>query len=100
MNRYIDVEAFFKAMNETLCNDAGDHDAEVINHTIGEVCNLLLRFPTADVAEVKHGHWKHLALEPYDITGHTYGDCSICGKRRIVDNYCPNCGAKMENEDE
>ena len=56
--------------------------------------------PTEDVVEIKRGWWKYLALEPDDITGHTHGECSICGKRRIVDNYCPNCGAKMDEVEE
>ncbi len=58
--------------------------------------NALEQIEPADVQEVRHGRWEHLSLEPFDITGHMHGECSICGKRRIVDNYCPNCGAKMD----
>ena len=51
--------------------------------------------PNADVVEVRHGRW----------TGKTY-KCSLCGK--WVDplqgdadmNYCPNCGAKMDGEEQ
>lgn len=25
-----------------------------------------------------------------------YGQCSICKQRKRIDNYCPNCGAKMD----
>lgn len=28
--------------------------------------------------------------------GHEVGTCSHCLHVRIVDNYCPNCGAKMD----
>ena len=55
--------------------------------------------PAADVAPVKHGKWIHLVLMPDDVTGHTYGECSHCRKLRIVDNFCPNCGAKMDLEE-
>ena len=48
--------------------------------------------------EVRHGRWLHLHLDPDNITGHTKGECSICGKLRIVDNYCPNCGSRMDLE--
>lgn len=41
------------------------------------------------------GRWINEQLIPDDITGHVYGECSICGKLRIVDNFCPNCGADM-----
>ena len=44
----------------------------------------------------KMGRWIDLQLIPNDITGHTCGECSECHKVRIVDKYCPNCGAKME----
>jgi hypothetical protein len=44
----------------------------------------------------KIGRWINGELIPNDITGHWYAECSECGKVRIVDNYCPNCGAKME----
>ena len=43
----------------------------------------------ADVALVVHGRWKRY--------GRNLGKCSNCGE--IVDiryNYCPNCGAKMD----
>lgn len=26
---------------------------------------------------------------------HITGLCSVCKKRRRIDNFCPNCGAKM-----
>jgi len=44
----------------------------------------------------KRGQWLHGELIPNDITGHWYAECSECGKMRIVDNYCPHCGSKME----
>lgn len=47
----------------------------------------------------KRGQWLHGKLIPNDITGHWYAECSECGKVRIVDNYCPNCGSKMEVEE-
>lgn len=53
---------------------------------------MIEELPSAE----RHGRWLHLHLDPDNITGHTKGECSICGKLRIVDNYCPNCGAKMD----
>ena len=52
--------------------------------------------PAADVAPVVHGHW--IEKEKYSF-GIMY-DCSLCDNR-ILDNgyswnYCPNCGAKMD----
>ena len=54
--------------------------------------------PAADVAPVVHGHW----IEKEKYTFGIMYDCSLCDNR-ILDNgyswnYCPNCGAKMDEE--
>ena len=54
----------------------------------------------ADVAPVRHGQWI-----PSDYTGDCCYTCSECGFERDaylldVGNYCPNCGARMDKEDE
>lgn len=59
--------------------------------------------PTADVVEVKHGHWddrENPRWRAYNIR-----HCSMCGwnipknnlrKKDMNWNYCPKCGAKMD----
>lgn len=54
--------------------------------------------PTLDYAPVRHGEWE------FDVFTAKYGNpyrCSIC-KEEFDDthNYCPNCGAKMNEEKE
>ena len=49
-----------------------------------------------EVAEVRHGEWKESG---YGFPSYV-GLCSVCGKNRMKDNYCPNCGAKMDGEKE
>ena len=48
-----------------------------------------------DVAPVRHGRWVSINEYPYE-------KCSICGEThgtvRCLDKYCPNCGAKMDEE--
>lgn len=61
--------------------------------------------PTADAVEVKHGHWIE-EEDSYD----TYFRCSACRELwTSIDgmiptsmgvNYCPHCGAKMEEVDD
>lgn len=52
--------------------------------------------PSADVAPVRHGHWVVIdAEEP-----RRYG-CSECKRLSWhMENYCPNCGAKMDEDED
>ena len=47
-------------------------------------------------APVVHGRWLYHTL----IDGHIHAECSECHKIRIIDNFCPNCGAKMDEVSE
>ena len=56
--------------------------------------------PTVDAE--KHGHWekpqRHGVIS-YDE--HAYAECSCCHKAQYLArgmNYCPNCGAKMDED--
>ena len=62
-------------------------------------------FPAANVVEVRHGRWMTTDAYPH----HLY--CSVCYKTYaknakwvneldLPTNYCPNCGARMDKEDE
>lgn len=64
---------------------------------------MCLALPAADVAPVMYGHWISV--------GDGY-KCSVCGcldsncedwyhfHNVLNQNYCPNCGAKMDGEEE
>lgn len=60
----------------------------------GAIRRVLQQAPAADVAPVVHGRW---------IASHDeFCACSICKYPVYVGwnqtNYCPNCGAKMDEE--
>ena len=59
-----------------------------------QIRGMLMDIPSADVAPVRHGHWEVIdAEEP-----RRYG-CSECKRLSWhMENYCPNCGAKMDGE--
>lgn len=61
--------------------------------------------PTADVEKVRHGKWiGELSVTTSANKGRTIRStiykCSLCNKTngRIKKPYCPNCGAKMDGE--
>ena len=64
------------------------------------------KFPAADVAPVVHGRWVLGKVEPGYFTpgGNRPWICSECGYLaswmldKPKDNYCPNCGVKMDLE--
>ena len=83
MSRYIDAEK--------LCEFARNH----INKSVD--CNDIMRFPTADVQEVRHGRW--------EIFNNKIAQCSVCRYGRAIAtqfwwNFCPACGAKVEEEEQ
>ena len=98
MAEYIEREAAVKiAEKYGLANGSalGRHTglADCIASEIADI-------PAADVAPVVHGRW----VEKEKYTFGIMYDCSLC-ENRILDNghpwnYCPNCGAKMDKEEE
>ena len=70
----------------------GRENAETIRDYINGVDKKLRELPSAE----RHGRW-----EDYSIEKWIYAKCSECGTVHDVrSNYCPNCGAKMEGEEE
>lgn len=68
---------------------------------VGDMLDELDNAPTIDVEPVKHGHW--VEVQRIHETDHTaICECSLCGDTVWVYdgqrawNYCPNCGAKMD----
>lgn len=104
MSRYKDVELYRKILREEI------RDIENFENSMyrkGKRNGLILakaimlddeRIPTADVTDVKHGEWIYVDGD----VGYNVYRCSKCGGVVVLDeeviyNYCPNCGAKMED---
>ena len=71
---------------------------------------LIEKIPAVDVKPVKHGRWVYDRLdiekEPYEypmegpVQMYRPWMCSVCGvHKEHRENYCPNCGAKMDLEE-
>ena len=112
MSRYIDADVAKKAMQKLE-----DDDFELYGCDIPEgfhadrAIKVIDNIPIADVQAVKHGKWGKVT-EPLGWQDVECASCSICGESYILDeehdfdttkelfNFCPNCGARMDGDEE
>ena len=106
MAEYIEFEATKQAIDRirSVYHRARNFNAvSVIDNVFGEIKEI----PAADVAPVVHGKWK--ATGTFKVADYNYtvveqrcsacGHCSIRFKNKAESNYCPKCGAKMDEEE-
>ena len=88
-------------MELLLGNDITANAAKQRFDTVREVFDLVKSIFPADVQEVRHGNWEQ-CFE--DCRKQIEGDkCSVCNFEHYGTSirhyhYCPNCGAKMDEE--
>lgn len=98
--RFIDANNLIEEIREERCyNCRNFKDMKCDYCGTADYIYMIEDMPTADVVPVVHGHW--IEKEKYSF-GIMY-DCSLCDNR-ILDNgyswnYCPNCGAKMDEKE-
>lgn len=110
MKKYIDAEMLIKLIidDTPICSADGataeDHDLFIVGEAFAHVIGLIAAATAADVLEVRHGHWKGRNKNRYNDDEAT---CSLCGvtfSSGYTDpswwEYCPNCGAKMDDDGE
>ena len=93
MTEYIEREAAYRE----ICAD------DTMSGYEKAYCSELIRnIPSADVSPVRHGRWELYGNDD-DLAASFF--CSLCGWNMDEDeyldrwshlNYCPNCGAKMD----
>lgn len=55
--------------------------------------------PAVDAVEVvRHGRWELVTTKCVAAKYVRVGYCQNCNEERLVDNYCSNCGAKMDGD--
>ena len=100
MSRYIDADK----LSQDMYHEAFETDTDMqkwdsgcwIRYKMFE--NVIAKQPTVDAEPIRHGHWtRPRRPKTYERF------CSCCGEKSwycgIGDyNYCPNCGAKMDEE--
>lgn len=98
MSRYIDADALLAKQETIELPDpyGGEYHIDIVHSY--DVKNA----PTADVVEVRHGHWiEHIEKPDWlEDDVEVFYNCSECGTSHwsISPPYCPNCGAKMDCE--
>lgn len=73
-----------------------------------QVLEIIDAAPTIDAEPIRHGRWIYRVYREYnsltsrELTSIAFYKCSVCGHSSGVDidNYCPHCGAKMDQKEE
>lgn len=103
MAKYINLEKVMTKIRERIENPT----------VIGWLMSILIEQSVADVQEVRHGKWEDKGIchnYPKDgVNKYHLLICSRCGCMHrarkhengvfINANYCPNCGCKMDGEE-
>lgn len=111
MEKYIKANTVLKFINSCLEHEDKITDTEKAVLTGVKTC--IERIPAADVVEVRHGRWEF--TEDVDMPWCTKAVCTSCGvpiadnidlsqsfgRKRFIryNRYCPDCGAKMDEEE-
>ena len=86
MAEYIEREAAIKE----LMNDA----PEQVGYSREDATDCIRYIDAADVVPVRHGRWLYV-----DTDTEQFFLCNRCKKKEHWESdYCPNCGAKMDEE--
>lgn len=106
MAEYIEREALQAALLRKKAGVADRRFTEGWNDCLLRVKSMVHSAPAADVEPVRHGRWVLGKVEPGYFTpgGNRPWICSECGYLaswmldKPKDNYCPNCGCRMDLE--
>ncbi len=100
MKEYIEREAAISYIKDNQCKHCSDIGL-CGKCAVLTAVKLFESIPAADVVEVRHGKW---VVSRTDFGWNcsefpTHCKCTLCGREvpyQDRDNYCPNCGAKMD----
>ena len=101
MDKYIKAQDLIDRIYPVDPENDGSDGCTVVYKSLSlsspEIEAIVEELPAANVAPVVHGKWKYKQEWGKLLTN----SCSVCGqilttKRGEEMNYCPNCGAKMD----
>ena len=91
--RLIDADNMITKLKNTYTKE--EHALQVLGIStevkgiVDCLIDVINDMPTEEAT--KHAHW----TEKY-IDGMFLWECSICNTHALISNYCPHCGAKMD----
>ena len=111
--RFIDADAVLSIIEHIRTKFQSKYaSGQLLKDSMRYVEKKVKALPTADVAEVRHGHWIHKVKRyPYQPDD-CEAVCSVCGMDYALDpeytikyfamhnKFCPNCGARMDGDAE
>ena len=98
MSRLIDVD---NLKPDYVVAATSNHEPSYWYVSMGQINNA----PTVEAKPIRHGRWKKVCEIRYvgDSYLRSLYECSVCGadfqEIGYGYSYCPNCGAKMDEED-
>lgn len=90
MGRLIDADKAVNVIAELIEQEWGYEGIKE------DVKGIFEKAPTVDAEPVKHGKWGEPFRNIYGEKVYTCPECSYLVLKK--ENYCPNCGAKMDGE--
>lgn len=103
MARYIDADEYRKRLN-MICGDG--YAKQVIDVFIDWFMSIAESTESEDVAPVIHAHWEYRYDTGIYQTEFLCSRCKglietySCTVDEVEYEYCPHCGAKMDEEDD
>ena len=99
MAEYIDRESIYKTLS--MENPFGWNN--------DDLAELFREAKASDVAPIRHGRWIPLtecvnegvycSICKKKVWKSDYAKCSKKSRNKLESNYCPNCGAKMDEKE-
>lgn len=96
MAEYIEREALIERFKEL---GLGEHSFMEKIFADGVYC-ILENFPSVNVAPVIKGKWAHIGGDEWCCTNCGFVITTEGSWEKPTEKYCPNCGAKMDEEEE
>ena len=99
MKEYIERDALMLRIKEIHCAECDSYNGLRCRAClVDDALDYIDSEPAADVATVRHGEWEIVV----GSNGKEYMVCTCCRVSQDltgVFSYCPNCGAKMDGDE-